>query len=128
MSIGSSVTVSVPTVGTTVYTLDKAYDGQYQDITSITNSNGDVIPITLTLQKSSIAGNRRTFGLVLRHKPAMYDSVLGAAQGAITVSVNVSAAVGAGFDASNVQDFVQYMASVIAQSGIINALRDGSYA
>ena len=126
MSIGSNITVSVPTVGTTAYTLAKAYDGQYQDMSSITNSNGDVIPIALTLQKSSIAGNRRAFTLVLRHKPGIYDSVLGAAQGAITVSVNVSATVGEDINTTDIQTYIQYMGSVLAQSSIINALRDGS--
>ena len=127
MAIGSSFALSVPTVGTTVYTLNKASDGKYQDITSLTNSNGDAIPIVVDLRASSIAGSFRAFSLVLRHKPSMYDGVLGASQGAVTVSVNVAAKIGEDISITDIQTFFQYMGSVLAHSSVINVLRDGTY-
>lgn len=127
MAIGSTITVSVPTVGTTVYSLSKASDGKYQDITSITNGNGDVIPIVLDLQASNIAGARRAINLVLRHRPAAFDSVLGVSQGQITVSVNVTGTIGDDISATDIRTYVQYIGSVLAQASIVDALLGGSY-
>ena len=126
MALGSSLTTSVPTVGTTVHTLNKASDGKYHDLT-ITNSNGDVIPVSLTLKASPITGSFRTFHLVLKHRPAMFDGVLGASQGQVTVAATVTAKIGEDISTSDILAFAQYMGSLLTQSAIVSALRDGSY-
>ncbi len=128
MAIGSTITISVPTVGTTAYTLNKAEDGRYLDVSSITNSNGDVIPITLELRKSTINGSRRNINMVLRHRPAAFDSVLGVSQGQITCSLQVSANLGDDISQTDIVTYVQYLGSVLAQSAVVTPLLESSYA
>mgnify|MGYP003702732667 CR=1 FL=1 len=127
MAIGSNITVSVPTVGTTVYTLAKASDGVYQDATSVTNSNGDVMPVHLTLRASRVSGAMRSINAVLRHRPAAFDGILGSSQGQVTVSMNVTGTIGENISQTDIRTYVQYLASVLTQSGIIDALLSGSY-
>lgn len=126
MAIGSP-TLSVPTVGTTVRTLVKASDGVYLS-NEVTNSNGDVVPITMTLQASNVTGTRRSINMVLRHRPSAFDSILGASQGQVTVSVNVTGTIGEDISLTDIKAFSQYLGSVLAQSSVLDALLGGSYA
>ena len=126
MSIGSSITLSVPTVGTTAKTLSKAYDGTWRDVTSVTNSNGDVIPIEITLRPASVAGPQRHVSGTLRHRPAAFDGVLGASQGQVSVSFTVAGTIGEDISQTDIRDFAQYLASVLTQAGIMDSLLSGS--
>ena len=126
MSIGNSIAVSVPTVGATVYTLDKAYDGKYADVTSVTNGDGNAIPVELSLKPASVAGPHRAINGTLRHRPAMYDGSLGASQGSVSVSFTATGVVGADISQADIILFIKYLASVMTQSSVITALLSGS--
>jgi len=125
MAIGTTIVDSIAVVGTTVHSLEKAGDGLHQDLT-VVNSNGDVIPVVLTMRASRIAGSMRSINLVLRHRPAAFDGILGASQGQITCSAQITGTIGENISQTDMRTFTQYLASVLCQSSIIDALLAGS--
>lgn len=125
MAIGTSIVDSIAVVGSTVHTLAKSSEGTFQDLT-ITNSNGDTIPVVLVVRASKIAGAMRSINMVLRHRPAAFDGILGVSQGQLTVSVQLTGTIGENISAADMRTFGQYMASVLCQASILDALLNGS--
>jgi hypothetical protein len=125
MAIGSSVTLSVPTVGSTDYTLTKCADGSYHYF--VTDANGNSVPIELVLRPSSVGSSKRAFSGTLKFAPNAYDGSLGSPQGKISLAFTGNATLGDNVDESEVIAFVQYLASVLTQTAIMTALVEGSY-
>ena len=123
MAIGSSIPVSVPTVGSTVSTLAKARAGVFQ----IPVEMGDIdVPMTLELRASQTKGLKRSLGCILRFDPSVLDVPTAVTKGRITVSLTVDATLGSEMTETDVLTHVQYLLSAALDSDVIPNLVSGS--
>jgi hypothetical protein len=123
MSIGSTITYSIPVVGTTVDTLARAKESLFTDPIAV---GGVDVPVTLQLRAASLAGIQRRFGAVWKFNPAMLDSASAVTNGRITVSVNIDATRGVVITDTVLANHVRYALSTLLASTLIEGLRDGS--
>lgn len=124
MAIGSSINVSVPTVGTTVESLAKARDAFFTG--NMTISSNDY-PFTLSLRPAGTpTSNRRRFGATYKVSPADSDAPAVSSKGSCTVSVNIDANIGTVITAAELENQVLYALSAMLSTDVIGNLLAGS--
>jgi hypothetical protein len=123
MAIGSTVVTNVPVTGTTVLTLDKLKDGLYVDQVSV---GGVDVPLRLELRTSSLGNLGRRFGAAYKFNPQILDVPTATSKGRITVTLNVDSYVGSEMLPGDITDHVRWCLGALLQTGLLEALRDGS--
>jgi hypothetical protein len=122
MSIGASINVSLPSVGTTVHTLDKAREAKFQKTLTVSSEDA---PIVLTLRAATAETRNKALGLTYRYNPQINDSGSDANSGQITCSINVSATVGAVLTRAEILNHIRYALSAALKTDLLEALVDG---
>lgn len=122
MSIGATINFSIPTVGTTVDTLNKIRESLFRDTISV---GGVDVPVTLQLRASGQGTLQRRFGGVWKFSPYVLDAPSLTTKGRITVSINVDAQLGTEITDAKLADHVRYALSTFLKATLIESLRDG---
>lgn len=123
MSIGNTVVISLPALGTTVKTLAKAKDGVYLiDVTDGTNT----APYVLNLRESARTSTFRSLSGTFRYNPSMNDSPAAIPCGRVSVSINCNAQLGSILDRGELLNCIRYALSAMLQANLLEALVDGS--
>jgi hypothetical protein len=125
MSIGSTITVSAPSVGTTTHTLDKRSAGDFAVSLTPVVSYPDV-PMVVSLRPASADGKYRQFGATLKYNPSTVEDEVNPSLGSFTVSVNCNAKLGTVITETEAKQLLVEGLSVLVQSAIYDALMDGS--
>lgn len=124
MAIGSNVETSIPVVGTLVNDLLKLKAGLFAKTLTVSSEDA---PVVLTLRASSVENfNFKQFGLSYKYNPSINDSQADARSGSITCAINVNAQVGAVLTKAVICNHIRYALSAALESGLIEALYDGS--
>lgn len=123
MSIGSTINVSVPTVGTTVHTLDQTKLGQYHKSLTVSSEIADVV---LNLRPSQLGSNNKGLGLSYSYNPSINDSPNDAASGRVAVQINCTARVGAVLTRAEILNHIRYALSAALKTSLLEDLYDGS--
>jgi len=123
MSLGASIVDSIPTVGSTVHTLDKIKDLAYMKMISV---GGVDVPLRLNLRTSTLGTGKTRFGGTLLFAPSVLDVASAVTLGRVSVSLNVDASLGSNMTPSSVADHVRYLMGAMLKATLIEALRDGS--
>jgi polyisoprenoid-binding protein YceI len=123
MAIGSSINVSLPTVGTTVHTLAKANVGKFSKTVTVSSEDAQIV---LTLRAASMTSRFKSLGATYKYDPSINDSPNDARSGSVTVSVNVNASVGAVLTRAEVLNHIRYALSGALKTDLLEALFDGS--
>ncbi len=123
LTIGSTINTSIPTVGTTVDTLNRVdtrvFMGTYTGV-----SGG--YPVKLDLRTASVLGNTKNFGLTMRVTPSQNDDPGSLSKGNATCAINVSGVVGSVITPGELAEFVRYALSVALKSNLIEDLMSGN--
>ena len=123
MAIGSSVVDSIPTVGSTVHTLDKLQDGLY----AVALETGDVdTPLRLELRPAGLGGMNRRVVATWRFNPAMTDAVGALTKGRVTISFVVDATLGSEITRANLLNHMRWFMGALLKATLLEALVDGS--
>lgn len=123
MSIGSTVNVSIPVVGTTVHTLDQTKLGQYAKPITVST---EIAPIVLNLRASPVGTNNKALGLSYSYNPGINDSPNDAVSGRISLQINVTARVGALLTRAEILNHIRYALAGALKTDLLEALYDGS--
>lgn len=123
MAIGSTITYSVPAVGTTVGTLAKAAPGEYY----LAQETGDVdVPIQVKLRRAQPSSTKRRLGATWRFRPNVLDVGSAISKGSIAVAINVDAELGSTMTRAEVLNHIRYAMSVLLKTDCLETLIDGS--
>lgn len=123
MAIGTPINASIPVVGTTVHALDKMKAGVYAKTLTVSSEDA---PLTLTLRPSSLDNfNFKQLGLTVKYNPSINDSPNDAMSGSFTLSLNVSARVGAVLTRAAILNHIRYALSTALKTDLLEALYDG---
>lgn len=123
MAIGSTVVDSVPTVGSTVNTLAKVKSGSY----SVDIESGTIdVPLRLTLRASDVSSLSRRFGATYKFTPSILDAGDAVTRGRISVSLTVDASLGSTITRTALLAYTRQAMGALLQSGLLEALVDGS--
>jgi hypothetical protein len=122
MAIGSSINVSLPSVGTTVHTLDKAMVAKFQKTLTVSSEDA---PIVLTLRAAAAESRTKGLGLTYKYNPSINDSGSDANSGSVTVTMNVNASIGAVLTRAEVLNHIRYALSAALKTDLLEALIDG---
>ncbi len=124
MSIGSSINVSIPVVGTTVETLAKARETLFTGAMTI---GGTDYPMTLALRPTgNPLLNRRRLGLTFKVNPAETVAPDTSDKGSLSVSLNIDASIGSVITAAELAKQIRYALSAALASTLLENLIDGS--
>lgn len=122
MAIGSSINVSLPSVGTTVHTLAKAILSRFTKTLTVSSEEA---PIDLRLRAAAIGQRTKAFGLTYKYDPSINDSGSDAGSGAVTCSINVNARPGAVLTKAEIANHIRYALSAALKANLIEDLYDG---
>lgn len=123
MPIGSTLNESIATSGTTTHALSKARDGMYTKTLTV---NSEPAPIVVTLRPADPASIHRSFGMTHKYNPSINDSPNDARSGQVTITINVTAQLGAVLTSTEVLNHLRYALSAANLAGVPEALIDGS--
>ena len=128
MAIGTTIPMSVSTVGSTVHTVTRVIPGQYS--LSLTPVAGQpTVPLIVSVFPAQLGARNRTFRINLKYDVSQIEAAGSATLaflGKFSASLTVSFRVGTVITDALVLQLVQELGSICAQSAVINALRDGS--
>lgn len=123
MAIGATVVSSIPTVGTTVDTLERVGDGEYQN----TQEMGSIdVPLSLKLRRSTVTGLFRRFGASYKFNPCVLDVTDALTKGRITAALTVDANLGTTLTRTEILAKTRQFLGALLQAGLLEALVDGS--
>lgn len=119
MAIGTTVTTSMPVVGTTVRTLTKVSDGVY----SVVESG---VPVVLKLKPASLGALRSGIQLSMAKNCGMLETYPASASGKVSGNVNLNFSLGSVVTTTYARNFLKELGSLLCQDGILDALIAGS--
>ncbi len=122
MPVGNTINYSVPVVGTTVGSFDRANNNVFrEDYTSA----GGSYPTTFTLRAAGPISTLKRFGASAKVRPADFDDPGTLTKGGCTVSINIDASPGAVMTRAEITEFVRYSLSMMLHANLIEDLYDG---
>lgn len=126
MAIGSTVLMSVPTVGSTVHTVTKVKSGVY--VLNLTPVAGQPqVPLVVSFFPVNVGAKNRTIRVNVKYDVSQIESAgTNAFLGKFSASVTVSFRIGTVITEALALQLVQEVGSICAQSAIVSALKDGS--
>ncbi len=123
MAIGNSIDYSIPTVGTTVGTVNRStgntFTGTYVGV------SGDHTAI-LSVRPASPNARNRQFGITMRVDPSLADDPGVQTKGACTVAINISTKLGTTMTAAEVAEFTRKTLSAALKANLIEDLCAGT--
>ena len=125
MPIGSTVAMSVPTVGTTLHTLNKASDGEFYRYETPVATYPSV-PMLLSFRRASSSATQKNIGLTFKYAPNVLNDDLHPSLGRVSVTVNISSTPGTVVTDAVIESLSKEALSVLCQSAIFSALYEGS--
>lgn len=123
MAAGASIVTNVPTVGSTVDTLDKIRDLEYSKMLTVASND---VPLRLSLRASTLGSLARRFGGTLKLNPQVLDVPTATSKGRITITLNVDAYLGSEMDPADIVLYTRYFMGAMLKSTLLEGLRDGS--
>lgn len=123
MAIGSTINESIATAGTTVHALAKAKEALFTKTLTV---NSETAPIVVTLRPADPASIHKSFGMTHKYNPSINDSPNDARSGQVTITINVTAQVGAVLTRAEILNHLRYALSAANLTGLPEELIDGS--
>jgi hypothetical protein len=125
MSIGSTITCSVPAVGSTTRTLTKLRDGVFA-VSETPVAGYPTIPVVATLRPASTSPKGKTFGITLKRDVTAIEDDDNPSLGKATITINIAALLGQTITVTELETLVQEALSILLIDGIFDALVEGS--
>jgi hypothetical protein len=123
MAIGTTIVSSIPTVGTTVDTLEKVSSGEYQN----SQEMGTVdVPLVMKLRRSTPGGLFKRFGASYKFNPMILDVSDALTHGRATIALTVDANLGSTITRDELLAKTREFLGALLQAGLLEALVDGS--
>jgi len=123
MAIGSTVASSIPTVGTTVDTLNRVASGEF---IAVQEMGAIDVPLSLNLRRAGQTGLFRRFGASWKYNPSVLDVNGSQTNGRISVSLNVDSNLGTTITRTELLAKTREFLGALLQAGLLEALVDGS--
>ena len=125
MSIGNSLLLSVPVLGTTTKTLTKLTDGYFS--VSLTPISGyPSIPFIVKLRPSAPSAVQKGLGCTLQYNPSAISDELHPSLGKVGVTINATSTLGIVVTDTVLKSAIKETCSVLCTDSVLDALVQGS--
>jgi len=113
MAIGSTVTMSALTVGSTIQTPAKARDGIYKS-SMVGAVSGKTLPFTITLKPANPLSRQRSFKMNVEFDGNAVNAVSGSDEvGKMSISLDVNARLGRDLDEAGIVSLLSQFLSIL---------------
>ncbi len=123
MAVGNTIPTSIPAVGTTVDTLTRSSGNTFVADKTTGSKTGQVI---LSLRGAQAGAAKRRFGATYRYGLTTSDDPGALTNGAISVSINIEAALGTTLTATEHAKHVRYALSAMLKASLVEDLMSGT--
>lgn len=124
MAIGTTINDSVPVVGTTVHTYNRA-NGNTFTVTYAISGGGSYLS-QLSLRPAGPTSKQKRFGATLKMRPSEYDDPGTLTNGAVSVTLNIDATIGSELTETAVALYVRHAISTWLKATLIEDLMAGT--